>query len=293
MTVRTVNGAFEDFLARLVPTEAQRKAGQTHRSTVKAALEAKLTVNSFFETGSFTHGTGVRGHSDIDALVSIGNIKPDTSATALAWVKRALEARFPNSDVTIRRPAVVIKFAGGYETWEVIPGFLTGRGTTDQYVYDIPGPTVDVGWIDSAPKEHLGYVNECNVAPHQGDAKDLARLLKAWKYANSVPVSSFYLEMRCAQHVAKQTTYVHVWDVRQMLEELSSMELGPMNDPRGATGRIYACSTGAKATDALSKLKTAATRAHKALDAYNADDFAATFVYLDLLFGGNFPARVY
>src|ERR1039458_4667529 len=141
---RTVNQGFETFLERLIPMPAQRTAGSSHRATVKAALEAKLTVNTFFETGSFSHGTGVRGFSDIDALVSIGNAKPASSYTALTWVKDALEKRFPNTPVEIRRPAVVIKFAAGYETWEVIPGCLTSRGTKEQLIYDIPGPNAAV-----------------------------------------------------------------------------------------------------------------------------------------------------
>jgi hypothetical protein len=288
---RTVNEGFEEFLKRLVPTQAQRDAGASHRATVKAALESKLNVLNFYETGSFSHGTGVRGHSDIDALVSVGDGKPQSSYTALTRVKDALVARFPNTNVVIRRPAVVAQFAGGYETWEVIPGFLTGRGGKDKYVYDIPGPNSGAAWIDSAPKEHLAYVNGANDSPHKGDAKDLSRLIKAWKYFCNVPVSSFYLEMRCAQHVLKQTHYVHVWDVCQLLEALSAQGLVPMNDPSGATGRIYACSTEAKATEALSKVGTAAIRARKALTAYKAQDPATAFIYLDLLFGGKFPSR--
>jgi len=185
----------------------------------------------------------------------------------------------------------VVECGSGYETWEVIPGFLTGRGGASQLVYDIPGPSTGSAWIDSAPKEHLAYVNECNEAPHKGDAKDLARLIKAWKYYCNVPASSFYLEMRAAQHVKKQTTYVHIWDVCQVLESMQSHELAPMNDPKGAAGRIYACSSDSSREDALSKLSTAAGRARKALDAYRADNPDTAFHYLDLLFGGRFPAR--
>ena len=64
-----------------------------------------------------------------------------------------------------------------------------------------------------------------------------------------------------------------------------------MNDPKGASGRIYACSSDTSREDALSKLSTAVTRARKALDAHNDNDPATAFVYLDLLFGGKFPAR--
>lgn len=287
----TVNAGFETFLRRLVPTEAQRSAGASHRASVEAALEAKLDVRNFFETGSFSHGTGVRHYSDIDVLVRLANPKPGSSYTALGWVKSALSARFPNTEVVIRRPAVAVRFGGAYETWEVIPGFLTGRGDSDQFVYDIPSPSAGTAWIDAAPKEHLAYVDKCNKKPTDGCAKNLARLIKAWKYFCNVPISSFYLEMRCAQHVATQSTYVHVWDVCQVLEKLEGHELAGMNDPKNASGRIYATSSDANRADALSKLATAASRARKALDANNDDKPNRAFHYLDLLFGGKFPTR--
>ncbi len=288
---RTVNEGFEEFLTRLTPTEPQRAASAKHRESVKSALEAKLTVNRFFETGSFTHGTGVRGYSDVDVFASLGGGRPESSYTALTRVQEAMSERFPTTTVVIDRPAVKIKFAGGQETWEVIPAFLTNKGGEGQLVYDIPGPSIGSGWIDSAPDVHLSYVNECNEKPSRGKAKALARLIKAWKYYRNVPISSFYLEMRCAQHVALQTTYIHVWDVCQVLEKLEGHELAAMNDPKGASGRFDACSSDAKREDALSKLTTAAGRARKALDAHKAEDPDTAFHYLDLLFGGNFPAR--
>jgi hypothetical protein len=288
---KSVQEGFDTFIGWLVPTDAQRDAGKQHRASVKAALEAKLTIRNFFETGSFSHGTGVRGHSDIDVLVSLGHTKPDSSYTALNWIKDALEARFPRTTVRISRPAVVVEFGGGYETWEVIPGFLTSRGTSDQYIYDIPGPNVGSAYIDAAPKEHLAYVNECNEPPKKGCAKRLARLIKAWKYYQDVPISSFYLEMRAAQHVGTQETYIDVWDLCQLLEKLDGHQLAGMNDPKGASGRINPCSTDAKLINAQSKVHSAAVRARKALDAQQDGNDDDAFYYLDLLFGGRFPAR--
>jgi hypothetical protein len=288
---RSVQEGFDTFHGWLIPTDAQRAAGSAHRASVRAALEARLDVSTFFETGSFTHGTGVRGHSDIDALVSLKGPRPASSYTALTWVKDALSARFPLTTVRISRPAVVVEFGGGYETWEVIPGFLTSRGSADQRVYDIPGPAAGAVYIDTAPKEHLAYVTECNKAPSKGDAKRLTRFIKAWKYYRSVPISSFYLEMRCAQHVAGLTTYIDVWDVCLVLEKLVGHQLAAMNDPTGVTGRIVACSSEAKRTEALSKLSTAAGRARNALEAQRAGDETLAFYYLDQLFGGKFPAR--
>jgi hypothetical protein len=288
---RSVNQGFETFLSRLKPTQAQREAGASHRASVKGALTAKLQVSRFRETGSFSHGTGIRGYSDIDLLVSLGTDRPNSSWTALTWVKDALLARFPRTPVKIRRPSVVVEFGSGYETWEVIPGFITGRGGENQFVYDVPSPVTSGGWIDSAPGEHLDYVNGANKKPHPGDAKDLARLLKAWKYYRNVPISSFYLEMRCAQHVKGISTYIHVWDLCEVLEDLETNELAAMNDPSGATGRIKACSSDARREEALTKLSRAATRARLALKAHKDDKIDDAFYYLDKLFNGHFPAR--
>lgn len=286
---RTVAEGFEVFLQRLTPLESQRAAAAAHRSRVETSLKKKLSITVMWETGSFHHGTGVRNYSDVDVLASIGNGKPISSDTALAWVKSALTASFPTTVVRISRPAVVVEFAGGDETWEVIPGFIRS-GSSSKLVYDIPGPSS--GWIDSAPREHLDYVNECNTkAGVKGGAKKLARLIKAWKYYNNVPISSFYLEMRAAQHMAKQDSFIPLWDLCLLLEDMQNHQLAGMNDPKQASGRIYPCSSDAKKIDALSKLSTAATRARKALDAQQEKQIDTAFHYLDLLFGGQFPAR--
>ncbi|MGH8008835.1 MAG: SMODS domain-containing nucleotidyltransferase [Candidatus Binatia bacterium] len=291
--IRTVNEGFREFLSRLTPTETERTAGKNHRASVRAALEANLPVIRMFESGSFSHGTGVRGYSDIDAFVSLRGGRPSLSFDALTRVANVLAARFPFTRVAIQRPAVVVGFGGGYETWEIIPAFITGLGAPGQLVYEIPGHGVGSGWILSAPELHLAYVNRCNEVPSHGKAKALARLIKAWKYFNAVPVSSFYLEMRCAQLVASVRSYSHIVDVWYVLRMMQIDSLAAMADPTGLTGYFYACSTEAEAREALSKLDSAVGRAANALDARSASNDERAFYYLSILFGGRFPARIY
>lgn len=286
---RTVSKGFDDFLSDLTPTVTQRNAAAAHRASVLGALEAKLVVNRFVETGSFSSGTGVRHFSDVDALVSLGHSKPVTADTALEWVKSALQARFPSTVVRVSRPAVVIDFASGAESWELIPAFLTSRGTVTQSVYDVPAASS--GWMDTAPLTHLDYVTGINTTTGiSGGAKKLSRLLKAWKYYRAVPISSFYLEMRAAKYMSTQTSWVPVVDLCLILEQLNRDALPAMNDPSGASGRFYACSSDTKRSDALSKLSTAAGRARNALDAYNASKTENAFYYLGQLFNGHFPS---
>ncbi|WP_341722290.1 SMODS domain-containing nucleotidyltransferase [Streptomyces rimosus] len=234
----SVHQGFDSFLQQLVPTAGERDAKARHRRSVEASLEASpFGVFLFRETGSFTHGTGVRGHCDVDLLVSIKASRPNSSDTALGWVKSTLQASFPSTEVVVRRPTVQVRFNGGAETWEVLPGFVTLRGG-DTPVYDIPGAAG--GWLDSAPTAHLGYVNEVNQIPAvAGGAKRLARLAKAWKYYNNVPISSFYLEMRAAQYVAGISNFIPVWDMCLFLEKLSGHQLAAMNDPKNKGGTVY------------------------------------------------------
>lgn len=285
---KTVAEGFDEFLRQLTPLESQRTAAALHRDSVETSLTNALDVRLFRETGSFGHGTGVRNHCDVDLLVSLKD-KPGTSETALQWVKKALSASFPSTTVRVSRPAVVVEFNNGQETWEVIPGFRKSS-RSNVALYDIHG--VSTEWLESAPLEHIAYVNEINgKSGVAGGAKKLARLAKAWKYFNAVPISSFYLEMRAAKHLESQSSFIAVWDVCLLFESLVSISLGPMNDPKDAAGRFYACSSTAKWDEALSKVKTAATRARKDADAAKAGDPATAFHYLDLLFGGRFPTR--
>ncbi|MEU6824799.1 nucleotidyltransferase [Streptomyces atriruber] len=288
--VLSVTQGFSVFLDRLVPLQSQRIATARHRVSVETSLRNALPVKLFRETGSFTHGTGVRNYADVDLLVSLKGVRPGSSDTALSWVRSALVASFPNTIVRTSRPAIVVEFANRDETWEVIPGFITSRGPSDVSVYDIPGPAT--GWIDSAPTAHLKYVTEVNTEPKiSGGAKKLARLAKAWKYYNNVPISSFYLEMRAAKYLSGDSLFDPMMDICLYLEHLKGIGLASMRDPKGASGQFYACSTNVKAEDALSKLSTAAARARKALNATNSGDTNIAFRYLDLLFGGKFPAR--
>lgn len=288
-----MDAAFSEFLRRLAVSKEQWRTAAGHRQSVEAALKSRIDVRAMWETGSFHHGTGVRGRSDIDVLVSLIAARPTSSDTALDWVQDALTAGFPRTAVYRRRPAIVVDFAGGQDRWECIPGFLTGRGGPDVFTYDIPGAAS--GWMDTSPRSHLQYVNASNADPNPtGGAKSLARLLKAWKYYCNVPLSSFYLEMRAAQHMRTTTSFWAVWDTCRVLEKMNEHALADMNDPTGAaSSRFAACSTGPKRAEALSKLETASTRARNALNRKIAGDEAAAFYYLDLLFGQQFPSRVY
>jgi hypothetical protein len=284
---RNVAQGFNVFLDRLVPTESERAVAAKHRDSVERSLDNGLGLKRFKQTGSLAHGTGITVHSDVDYLASLKGLQPSSSDTALRKVKECLQGTFTATYIHVDRPAVVIEFASGKETFEVVPAWLQS-GTGDTRVYAIPGRSS--GWIDSAPDAHLNYVNEANNSP-SGGAKKLARLLKAWKYYCNVPISSFYLEMQAARYMKGESTIAWSVDMRTILRRLDDGALAAMNDPSGLVGRIYACGTDAQKTDAKSKLASALSRADKARAAEDADKIDDAFYWWDKVFGGKFPSR--
>lgn len=288
--VRTVHDAFEEFNRRLTPTATQRNKERAHRQTVEKYLRAKLDVVRMFESGSFSHGTGVRGFSDVDVFVVLKRPRPESSYSALRRVQTALSSQMFLTAVKIRRPAVVVEFNRGQETWEVIPAYNTGAGKIDAYAYWIPSPRSGKGWIKSAPQVHARYVTARSKRADV-DAKKFVRLVKAWKYIWSVPISSFYLEMQAARYAGANPPTVPIFDLAGFFATVRLSGLAPMKDPSGMTGLIRPCSSAATKKEALSKLASADSRARKALAAYEKGNEVQAFEYLNLLFGGRFPAR--
>jgi hypothetical protein len=282
----TVDAGFVEFASRLTPTAAQREAASKHRSSVEAALQSRLGILRFFQSGSFSNGTGVRGRSDVDYFAVLPPPGPSLSTSALNAVRDALEDGYPYTEVYVRQPAVVVAFEAGAETYEIVPAYWTGgSGTTT--VYRIPASAG--GWRRSAPDAHLDFVREVDTK-HNGKVKQLVRLLKAWKYYRNVPISSFYLEMCAAAYAEGEGSIIYSIDVRAVLRELQGHALAAMNDPSNLVGRIYACSSDTDRNDAISKLNTALTRADKAREAEYAGNISTAFQWWDLVYDGHFPA---
>lgn len=282
----SASAGFSTFLRWLTPSDIERSKASTHRASIEAKLDNYFGLYRMFESGSLGNGTGVSGNSDTDLFASLKSSQPSLGSSSLSSVRDVLKERFPTTPIYVRTPGVVLNFGSGFERVEVIPAYAVG--TVNGFVkYSIPGVTS--AWMESTPQAHLAYVNESNSKPNQGNAKALARLLKAWKYYQSVPISSFYLEMRAAAYIRRQTTVIYWMDLYILLAELQAASLAAMNDPTGATGSIQPCSSDASKKDALSKLGTAVTRAKKAYDAERDDMTEIAFQYWDLLFGGMFP----
>jgi len=282
----SVNSAFTTFHNYLIPSTAERNAATQHRASIVSKLEDSFGVDYTYEIGSLGNGTGIHDYVDLDIMVSIPeyNQRAD-SYNMLSAVKTALEDRFPFSDFAVRTPAVRACFGvNDTEVVEVVPGYYQ-YATDGSNVYKIPD--FNGAWQISSPRAHTIYVNGINTQ-HSSKVKPLIRFIKAIKYYNNIPLSSFYLEMRVAKWASSQTSIYYSYDVKSLLSHLISTDLAALQDPIGIAGYIYGYSTQAKKDEALSKLQTALTRAQKAVDAERDDNLDDAHFWWNMVFDGKF-----
>jgi len=286
---RTVNEGFNDFHDKLKLVSSESDAVAKHRASIKSCLKSNFGMNRFFRMGSIGNGTNVNGYSDTDYFAGIPreNLK-ENSIITLRQIKEALEARFSTtSGIHVDSPAVVTPFGTkASETTEIIPAdYMRTKNSVN--IYDIPDGTGN--WMKSSPKAHNDYVTEINSSLSY-KVKPLIRFIKAWKFYNNVPVSSFYLEMRTAKFASGEKSILYTYDFRSILRGLISIDLAPMNNPSGIPGSIKSYGSESAKKETLSKLATAVQRANNAIDAEDKGKTDDAFYWWNLIFDDKFPS---
>lgn len=287
---RTIDEGFRDFIPKLTPTDGESEAAKRHRASIQACLENNFGVRVFYRIGSFGNGTSISGHSDVDYIANINPAflaKSDSSDYILRRVRDALDTTFPRTGVRVNCPAVKLPFGtDARETTEVVPAYFVKKDG-EYRVYDIAD--CSGGWMRSSPDAHNDYVRTIDERLG-GKVKPLIRFVKAWKYFQSVPIASFYLELRVAKYAENENSIIYDIDMRRVLEMLANTQLASMQDPMGVSGYIRPCSSDQKLEEAKSKLSTALVRAQKANYAKDQGNIVEAFDWWSKLFGERFPS---
>lgn len=201
MTNELIN-RFSRVLERIAPHDSEVDALKAHKNTIEAALAREFEHYNRVEViGSHTRDTAIRSYSDVDYLAVLG--KNDVirggywvnSSTTLNRLKGAMEQRFKTTRVRIDGPAVVIDFAGGAGSVDVVPG-VWKRIVSEGNGYPVFAiPDGEDGWMETSPQWHARYLNMYR--SKAGRFPGTIRLLKHWKYSRQarIPVLGFHLEM--------------------------------------------------------------------------------------------------
>jgi len=285
---RSLNEGFADFLSKLTPTPGETTAAKNHRASIEACLKTNFGSKRFFRTGSFGNGTSISGYSDVDyfTVIPTDKLKQD-SGKSLTEIRDALANHFPFTGVRVSCPAVRIPFGtSAKESTEVVPADYIDLSSESYPIYEIADCSGN--WMRSSPEAHNAYVRTID-GKMDGKVKPLTRFVKAWKYCQQVPISSFYLELRVAKYAAEEPYIMYSIDVERIFSLLQEKGLAAMKDPKGIAGYVAACSTQAQLNESTSKLATALSRARKAREAETKGDIKNAFYWWNMLYAEKFP----
>lgn len=285
---RTVDEGFRDFLRKLTPSSSETDAAKRHRASIEQCIRSNFGLNRFWRIGSFGNGTSISGYSDVDYMASIPTKSlSQNSSTSLTQLRNALDRRFPNTGVRTSCPAVVAPFGtDAKETTEVTPADYL-RITDGHGIYHIPD--CSGGWMEASPDAHNAYVRSID-NKLSSKVKPLIRFIKAWKYFQNVPISSFYLELRVAKYASAENSIHYSIDVQRVFALLDNIGLARIQDPMGISGYISPCRSDTQLSEAKSKVSTALSRASNAREAERNDYIRDAFYWWDKLFAGKFPS---
>ena len=219
---------------------------------------------------------------DVDFFASIPRAKlKSDSSVSLREIKECLQSRYPATHIFVDTPAIVLAFGSGvWDTAEVIPADYM-KQKNGKKIYEIPNGTG--GWMQSSPNTHKSYITSENIRLKR-KLKPLIRFLKSWKYYCNVPISSFYLELRVTKWMENESVIIYDMDVNTIFKKLVSCDLASIQDPKGISGYVTACSSIATKDTALSRLKTAKIRSQKARDAEYANNTKDAFYWWNKVF---------
>ena len=141
----------------------------------------------------------------------------------------------------------------------------------------------------ASPDAHNEYVRSVNEDLRR-KVRPLIRFIKAWKYFQSVPISSFYLELRVAKYASDESSIIYSIDIKNFFKHLDGIGLAQIRDPMGISGYISPCKSDNYFASAKSRVSTALSRATKAREAEQNDNIRDAFDWWDRLFGGQFPS---
>ena len=276
----------EAFANSLAPAAYDRTEASARRSNVEAALRrSSLAVSAMFESGSWSHGTAIKGNSDVDFMAVATGSRPAYPSSALTAAKNAINGCDSKiTKVGTSSPVVQVTYYSP-PNLEIAPAWYKSK-TGGFEVYWIGGRADE--WVESAPAAHLAYVNRQNDRLGR-KVKPLVRLLKAWKHHVGAPVSSFYLEMRAAQHAAGESIIVYELDLPSVMRTIVAADARDMNDPEHIVSRIPACSSDDKRRQTVRLLNSAIASLAAANAARERGDRSAYWQAMYAVFGSDYP----
>jgi hypothetical protein len=289
---------FEGFLGELElrPDEREDAEGKAERAA-KSLFKLYYPGQEFASTtyqinGSYAKGTATRPPTDIDILfvlpgseyTRIEALQGNKQSQLLQEVRRRLLETNPDTAIKADGQAVVMPF-GTYSV-DVVPSFRYTSGEFNGQ-YCIADTTDGGRWRRTNPVAEFNWLQEVDVAA-LGKAREVVKMLKAWKRHCNVDLKSVCIEIAATKFVSEwayrtiTTKYFHDWMIRDFFAYILQYAQAGRTKPAGNEEWIT------MGDQWQTKARTAHDRIIKACAFERADDAYAASVEWQKVFGPQF-----
>lgn len=170
--------------------EIHSRRNEITRALNKDFRDSSSTTHNRYYIGSFGRNTAIRGVSDLDLMYILpislkdGYLGAGGAVKALNRVRDALASRYPKTQIRVDQTIVAVQFNNF--RFEVQPVFEDG----DKYLR--PDSYVDQ-WKPVNPSAERDAFKDIN-AETAGTARELARLVRAWKQHHDTPMNGLLID---------------------------------------------------------------------------------------------------
>lgn len=278
--------------SRIQPRPGELESARLHRTVVRNRLTNSFDVARIAPIGSHARETAVRQVSDLDMLVVLKRNEAKwggdlvSSFTLIDRVRADLQSRFPATGVRRDQQAVVIDFAAGQQSLDVVPAVFQ-RMTALRPVYLIPDGLGD--WLETSPEAHDAYFNS-QVRQTGGKLRRVVQLMKWWKFsrAEPIPIRSFHVDVLLAASrvCAGVKPYTHcLFEAFRLLDD---RECRSLRDPLGRYSPIRAASTDVQLQEVRNAVGYALYHSQAAVAAEAVRDFEEANRQWSIVFNGRY-----
>jgi SMODS domain-containing protein len=290
----TVPKAFDEFSAKLNPTDAQESMLATRRTAVEGYLKdsfgagSNMPLTTLRIIGSAGRKTLIRPVDDLDVFAVFDDSQVwDTyrlnSQKLITRVRNALSG-YSIQTVGTRGQAVRLFYTSGPNV-DITPAFPVGNpllGGVNGYVI----PAGDGSWVRTDPYEHHDFMAARN-QELGGHLKPLVRKLKRWNNVHSKRLKSFHLEMLTQRSFSSMNGNSR--SALEMFFYYAGVFLH-VNDPAGYSGDLASGLTANQEQAIKQSFSTAYNHVLSARAAESRGDVTEACRQWRIVFGNEFPA---
>jgi hypothetical protein len=199
---------FLGFCTDLRISQGQRASVATRTARIAGQLNYDFhgldsdTANRFY-VGSYGRSTAIPSVSDVDLLYELpaglyakfDGYESNGQSALLSAVRDSLRSTYPTSAIAGDGQVVVINFSDGIR-FEVLPAFRNQGGG-----YTFGDSNSGGTWRTCKPKQEIQEFSNRN-SDCNGNLVELARMVRAWRDHNNVPMSGMLIDTLAYQFIA-------------------------------------------------------------------------------------------